>query len=176
MLQLSIIIVNYNSKEYICDCLASACQFSSVKDFEWIIVDNKSADNSKEEILNLFPFVKWIDMGYNSGFARANNAGILQSQGTTVLLLNPDTIILNDSINKCLNRFLNGKEIACSVQLINPDGSSQITGNYFMTGIPTKAGMELHSQRFRQKAGSMQTDLCTFYHPKEKKNRVVAIL
>lgn len=134
MLQLSIIIVNYNSKKYICDCLVSACRFSSAKYFEWIIVDNNSSDDGKEEILDRFPFVQWIDMGYNAGFARANNAGILQSKGNKVLLLNPDTIILDDSINNCLDRFENGKEIACSVQLINPDGSPQISGNYFMAG------------------------------------------
>jgi GT2 family glycosyltransferase len=73
-------------------------------------------------------------MGYNAGFARANNAGISSCAGDTVLLLNPDTIILNDSINECLNRFLKAEEIACSVQLLNPDNSPQITGNYFMKG------------------------------------------
>jgi len=73
-------------------------------------------------------------MGYNAGFARANNAGILKAAGDIVLLLNPDTIILNDSINECLDRFLKAQEIACSVQLLNPDNSPQITGNYFMKG------------------------------------------
>jgi GT2 family glycosyltransferase len=133
-LQLSIIIVNYNSKKYTCDCIESAFQFSSAQNFEWIIVDNNSSDNSKEEIIALFPFVKWIDMGYNAGFARANNEGIRQSKGDMVLLLNPDTIVLNDAINKCYNRFINSEQAACAVQLVNPDGSPQITGNYFMQG------------------------------------------
>ena len=133
-MKLSVIIVNYKSAKYICDCLNSAFQFSSARNFEWIIVDNNSLDNSKKEILDQFPFVTWIEMGYNAGFARANNAGILKSVGDTVLLLNPDTVILSDSINLCLSRLWSGKEIACSVQLLNPDGSPQITGNYFMKG------------------------------------------
>jgi len=87
-----------------------------------------------KEIVNRFPFVTWIEMGYNAGFARANNAGILKSAGDTVLLLNPDTVILSDSINLCLSRLWSRKEIACSVQLLNPDRSPQITGNYFMKG------------------------------------------
>ncbi len=73
-------------------------------------------------------------MGYNAGFARANNAGIKQATGDVVLLLNPDTIIIDDCIYKCLQRFNNDDAVASSVQLVNADGSPQITGNYFMKG------------------------------------------
>jgi GT2 family glycosyltransferase len=73
-------------------------------------------------------------MDYNSGFARANNAGILQSKSDIVLLLNPDIIIVDDCIRKCLEKFIIDSAIACSVQLVNPNGSPQITGNYFMKG------------------------------------------
>jgi GT2 family glycosyltransferase len=73
-------------------------------------------------------------MNYNSGFARANNAGIVNSSGDIVLLLNPDTIVIDDCINKCFQRFFDDDTIACSVQLKNQDGSPQITGNYFMKG------------------------------------------
>ncbi|HEX5149822.1 MAG TPA: glycosyltransferase family 2 protein [Parafilimonas sp.] len=133
-MQLSIIIVNYNAKRLITDCINSALQFASGEEFEWIIVDNNSVDDSKTFLTTAFPFIKWIDMGYNSGFARANNAGILQSKSEIVLLLNPDIIIVDDCIRKCLENFINDSAIACSVQLINPDGSPQITGNYFMRG------------------------------------------
>ena len=109
-------------------------QFISAKKFEWIIVDNNSSDDSKKILTTVFPFIRWIDMGYNSGFARANNAGILQSKSDVVLLLNPDIIIVDDCIRKCLEKFTSDNAIACSVQLINPDGSPQITGNYFMKG------------------------------------------
>ena len=133
-MQLSIIIVNYNAKKFIADCIDSAMQFPSAENFEWVIVDNDSSDGSKYFLLKKFPFIKWIGMGYNSGFARANNAGIKQSVNDIVLLLNPDTIIINDCINKCLQRFIDDDAITCSSQQINKDGSPQITGNYFMKG------------------------------------------
>jgi GT2 family glycosyltransferase len=133
-LSLSIIIVNFRSASLICDCIESALQFSSAKNFQWIIVDNFSADNSKGVITAKYPFVKWIQMNYNAGFARANNAGIKQSNGTVVLLLNPDTIILDDALDKCCNRLMVSSYIAGAVQLLNADKTAQITGNFFMKG------------------------------------------
>lgn len=131
---LSIIIVNYRSAQLISDCLDSALAFSSAKNFEWLIVDNDSKDNSEQLLKSRFPFIKWIQMGYNAGFARANNEGIKQSAGDTVLLLNPDTIIVEDAIAKCFQRFAQSDFVACSVQLLNADRTSQITGNFFMKG------------------------------------------
>lgn len=133
-MQLSIIIVNYRSATDICNCLQSAMQFSSYQSFEWIVVDNDSKDNSKEVILSSFPFVRWIEMGYNAGFARGNNEGVRQAGGEVVLLLNPDTIILDDALDKCFQRFIATNYVACAVQLLNPDKSPQITGNFFMKG------------------------------------------
>jgi glycosyltransferase involved in cell wall biosynthesis len=109
-------------------------QFSSALNFEWIIVDNQSNDTSKEQIISKFPFVRWIEMNYNAGFARANNEGIRQSKGEVVVLLNPDTIILDDAINKCYQKFIQSPYVACSVQLLNADKTPQITGNFFMKG------------------------------------------
>ena len=129
-MQLSVIIVNYRSASLIGECIASATQFESARNFEWIIVDNDSADDSKETILSRFPFVKWIAMDYNAGFARANNEGIRQSNGSVVLLLNPDTIILNDAIDKCFKRFMQSGYVAGSVQLLNADRTPQITGSF----------------------------------------------
>jgi GT2 family glycosyltransferase len=133
-MKLSIIIVNYRSAAYILNCIQSAWQFDSVNHFEWIVVDNASGDNSKEEICNAFPFVKWIDMGYNAGFARANNEGMRQSSGDVYLLLNPDTLILNNAIEKSFQKFIASNNIACGVQLLYEDHSIQISGSYFMKG------------------------------------------
>jgi len=133
-LSVSIIIVNFRSPKFICDCIVSAFQFLSAKNFEWIIVDNDSKDNSKEIITSQFPFVKWIDMDYNAGFARANNEGIRQSTYEVALLLNPDTIILNDAIEQCYKKFIETNHVACGVQMLNPDGSAQISGSYFAKG------------------------------------------
>jgi len=56
-------------------------------------------------------------MGYNSGFARANNEGMKRASTEIILLLNPDTIIITDCINKCLERFIVDRAIGCSVRL-----------------------------------------------------------
>ena len=133
-MKLSIIIVNYKSSHFIKDCLQSAVAFESYKNFEWIIVDNDSKDQSKELLLNEFPFLLWHDMGYNAGFARANNAGIKLAKGESILLLNPDTIILKDAINVCLQDFTNSNNVACGVQMLNKDLTTQISGSHFMKG------------------------------------------
>ncbi len=134
MTQLSVIIVNYKSAGFIIDCLQSASQFPSFTSFEWIIVDNQSNDNSRELITNQFPNVIWHDMGYNAGFARANNAGIRLAKGANVLLLNPDTLILDDAIAVCLQKFTTSKDVACGVQMLNKDRTTQISGSHFMKG------------------------------------------
>lgn len=133
-MKLSVIIVNYRSAAYIMNCIGSAMQFDSGKNFEWIVVDNASGDNSKEQICTAFPFVQWIDMGYNAGFARANNEGMRKAIGDTYLLLNPDTIIIDDSIGKAFKKFQAGNSIACGIQLLYEDRSIQISGSYFMKG------------------------------------------
>ena len=133
-MRLSVIIVNYRSSTDIINCLQSASRFTSFKEVEWIIVDNNSGDNSKDIITTSFPIVRWIQMNYNAGFARANNEGIRLSAGEVVLLLNPDTIILEDAVYKCFKRFIETSCVACAVQLLNPDQSPQITGNFFMKG------------------------------------------
>jgi GT2 family glycosyltransferase len=131
---LSIIIVNYKSAKLIIDCLNTI--YSATKNifFEIIIVDNDSKDNSKESILSLYPEVQWIEMNYNSGFARANNEGIRKSKADVVLLLNADTLINDSAIEKCYRLFINSQFVACGVQLLNADLTPQISGNYFVKG------------------------------------------
>ncbi len=134
VIQLSIIIVNYKSAQLVCDCLRSIYAQRSSIDFEVIVVDNDSKDDSKKKITTLFPQVIWVQMNYNSGFARGNNEGIRKSSGNVVLLLNPDTIIENNAIERCYNNFYSSQYVACGVQLLNPDNSPQISGNYAMMG------------------------------------------
>ncbi len=73
-------------------------------------------------------------MDYNAGFARANNAGINASEAPVILLLNPDTLDTNASVQKCYSNFIKDPYIACGVQLLNVDGTPQISGNYAMKG------------------------------------------
>ena len=133
-MQLSIIIVNYKSAQLVIDCLHSIFKQHSNFSFEIIIVDNDSKDNSNEKITATFPGVKYLEMNYNAGFARANNAAIKNSGGEVVLLLNADTIIENNAIEECYNSFVKSAYMACGVQLLNPDRTPQISGNYVMKG------------------------------------------
>jgi GT2 family glycosyltransferase len=131
---LSIIIVNYKSAQLIIDCLNLIYTEVKERGFEIIIVDNASGDDSEHRLLSAFPRVVWIQMGYNSGFARANNEGIRHSHGDAVLLLNGDTLPDPNAIIECYRRLVCSAYIGAGVQLLNSDGSPQISGNYFMKG------------------------------------------
>ena len=84
--------------------------------------------------MQAFPQVRWVDMGYNAGFARANNAGIKIATGDTILLLNPDTVALDDSIAQCYYRLASSDLIAAGVQLLDREYGPQISGSFFMKG------------------------------------------
>lgn len=131
---LSIILVNYKAPQLLFDCLRTIYAHPSSAAMEIIVVDNFSEDETEELLRKNYPAVKWIQMGYNSGFARANNAGIRASTCDTVLLLNSDTLNENDAIAECYQRFIASQYIAAGVQLLNTDRTPQITGNYFMKG------------------------------------------
>jgi GT2 family glycosyltransferase len=129
--KLSIIIVNYKTAKLIVQLLHS---IQRLNEYEVIVVDNDSKDDSKSVICSAFPNISWIAMSYNAGFARANNEGIRKSSADVVLLLNPDTLEHENAIGKCLEQFQSDNYVACGVQLLNPDGSPQISGNYAMKG------------------------------------------
>ena len=131
---LSIIIVNYRSAQLILDCLHTLYASSADQPFEVLVVDNASGDDSRQLIQSAFPFVKWIEMGYNSGFARANNEGIRESKGDAVLLLNGDTLPSAEAVGACYQRLLASGYVAAGVQLLNADGTPQISGMYVMKG------------------------------------------
>lgn len=134
MIELSIIIVNYKSAGLIIECLKTIYAETNDLLFEIIVVDNDSKDGSKELIMHMFPEIIWIEMNYNSGFARANNEGIRHSKGEVLLLLNADTLIIGNAIEKCVRLFTKSTFVACGVQLLNTDLSPQISGNYFIKG------------------------------------------
>ena len=93
-MKLSVVIVNYNVKYYLEQCLRSACKAAcNVPGTEIIVVDNDSSDGSVGYLEERFPNVVFVASSKNLGFARANNLAIKQSKGEYVLLLNPDTIV-----------------------------------------------------------------------------------
>ena len=131
---LSIIIVNFRSALLIKNCIHSIYQFNRNLQCEIIVIDNASSDDSESMILGAFPEVRWHQMGYNSGFARANNAGMKMAKGDCFLLLNPDTIAIDDSISRCYHQLRDSDYSAAGVQQLNPDHSPQISGNFFVKG------------------------------------------
>jgi GT2 family glycosyltransferase len=114
--------------------LASVYEHTKGLSFEVIIADNSYDPKEKEEILSQHPSVRWIEMGYNSGFARANNAGMRSAKGDTFLLLNPDTVIIDNSIAVCYKRLKSTSYVAAGVQQLNADKTNQISGNFFVKG------------------------------------------
>lgn len=134
-MQLSVIIVNYRSANLVIQCIESFVNDGYNPLFhEIIVVDNDDNDTSKALIISKCPYVKYISMGYNAGFARANNEGIRNSNAEVVLLLNSDTIAENGAIFRSLHDLVVSDDVACGVQLLNQDRTPQIAGNYAMKG------------------------------------------
>lgn len=127
MIDLSVIIVSYNAKDYLLNCLKSIDL-----NCEIIIVDNASSDKSADEIKKTFPQVKIIENKENLGFAAANNQGIKESKGRYILLLNPDTKILDNALSKMIAWMNKNPKVTVSTcRLLNKDRSIQPTGGYF---------------------------------------------
>jgi len=98
--EVSIIIVSWNTRDILRDCLHSVYDRTRHIAFEVILIDNASGDGSAEMVRIKFPQVILIENQQNRGFAAANNQGMKIAQGRYVLLLNPDTIILKEAIQK----------------------------------------------------------------------------
>lgn len=101
MKKLSVIIVNYNVCHFLEQALLSVRKAAQFVDTEIIVVDNNSADKSVEMVKEKFPEVILVDHKINAGFSKANNIGIRMSKGEYVLLLNPDTVVEEQTFKKC---------------------------------------------------------------------------
>ncbi|GAB2841840.1 glycosyltransferase family 2 protein [Ferruginibacter profundus] len=104
-MQLSVIIVNYNVKYFLEQCLCSVLKACKNIDAEVLVVDNNSTDGSKEFLLPRFSSVHFSWNSVNVGFAKANNQALAQAKGAYVLFLNPDTIVPEDCFENCLRFF-----------------------------------------------------------------------
>lgn len=99
---LSIIIVTYNSANEIIDCLNSIYRYLKTIQFEIIVVDNKSTDDTIKEIKNIFDTIHCVENTINYGFPGANNQGLSISKGRYILLLNPDTLFVDSKIEEVI--------------------------------------------------------------------------
>src|SRR5262245_25878526 len=99
-MKLSVVVICWNDCKVIIPCLKSIFAETTTISFEVIVSDNGSADDSVARIRELFPQVRIVENKANLGFAKGNNAGIRVAQGDYVLILNPDTIILDRALEK----------------------------------------------------------------------------
>ncbi len=131
-MDLSIIIVNWNTRDLLRGCLASLPAATEGLQTEVLVVDNASADDSAAMVLADFPEVRLMESGGNLGFSRGNNLALPHATGQAVLLLNPDTVCPPSSLTR-LYRFLNSKENVGVVgpRLVDGDTRPTISGGYF---------------------------------------------
>ncbi|WP_216633971.1 glycosyltransferase family 2 protein [Paenibacillus alvei] len=124
MIDLSIIIVNYNTKQLTLNCLKSVYESITNYSYEVILIDNASRDDSVTIIREQYPQVKLIPNTENLGFAKANNQGMRISEGRYVLLLNSDTVIGPDTL-EIMIRFMDDNPTvgASGCKVLLPDGS-----------------------------------------------------
>jgi len=126
--ELSIIVVNWNTKQLLKNCLSSIQKIrKEVEGLEIIVVDNGSKDGSVEFVKGLGSQVRLIKNTKNLGFAKANNQGIKIAKGKYIFLLNSDTVVKRGALKKLVKYLEEHKDIAAvSPMLLNPDGSTQI--------------------------------------------------
>lgn len=123
-MQLSVIILNYNVRYFLEQCVLSVQEAISTLDAEIIVVDNNSSDESCLMMKNKFPDVKLIENNSNFGFPKGNNIGVEQASGKYICILNPDTIVAENTFVKVLafaERQINLGIIGC--RLIDGTGS-----------------------------------------------------
>jgi O-antigen biosynthesis protein len=125
--EISIIIVNYNVRDFLINALNSLKK--SLRDItnEIIVVDNNSLDDSVKSVEQLFPEVIIIKSKQNLGFAKANNLALKRCTGKFILLLNPDTIVGEDTIEKMLQFFNQNPDAGIAgCKILNSDGTLQL--------------------------------------------------
>lgn len=134
----SIVIVNWNTRDLLRACLTSTALISAELEPEVIVVDNASTDSSAEMVRAEFPQVRLIEPGANLGYAAGNNAGIAQASGEWILTLNPDTEFIDDTLSKAVELMTANADLgALGAKQIAIDGSIQQS----VRGFPSIAGI-----------------------------------
>lgn len=127
MIDISIIIVNYNVKEFVKNLLYSLQKALQNYTSEIIIIDNASSDGSASDIEEKFDYVKVIANKENIGFGKANNQGLEIANGKYIALLNPDTIVREDTFSKLIEFMQTNKNAGMTTcKVLNPDGTLQL--------------------------------------------------
>jgi GT2 family glycosyltransferase len=125
---LSVILVNYNDKPHLKECLESLNKTNQDLDIEIIVVDNNSEDGSREYIESEFPHVRLISNDKNLGYPRANNQGIKASSGSYLLLLNTDTVVNPGSLSLLREEMDKNRQVgAIGPALFHGDNKFQVS-------------------------------------------------
>lgn len=135
-LDLIISIVNYNTKDFLHQCLSSIYSTSIPLDFQVHVVDNNSADGSQEMVETFFPQASLICNKQNFGFARSNNQVIKSTDSQYILLLNPDITVMPKSIENITDFMNKHSDVgALGCKLLNPDKSVQFSCRKFPNAL-----------------------------------------
>ena len=127
-LDVSIVIVNWNTRDILSGCLRSIYEQTNGLDFEVIVIDNASTDGSAEMVKKEFPQFVLLENSQNRGFAAANNQGMAIAKGRYVLLLNSDTVVLGNAVKKTFDFSDSHPECgAVGCRVLNADRSLQKT-------------------------------------------------
>ena len=133
-LDLSIIIVSFNTKQLLKNCLTSIYAHTRLKSHEIIVVDNASKDGSSQMVEKIFPQVRLLRNKKNVGFGQANNQATKVARGKNLLFLNSDTSLTEDSISIIVNYLKNHPDVTIAGCLLkNIDGSTQQSAGFFPT-------------------------------------------
>jgi GT2 family glycosyltransferase len=125
-MDLSIIIINYNTFDMTCQCIRSIQQQVQGITYEIVLVDNGSAEEGIPDFLDIFPDIVLIKNENNEGFSKGVNIGIVRSSGGIVLLINSDTVFQNDAASICLKYLEENKQVAVvGAALFCQDGQVQ---------------------------------------------------
>lgn len=143
-IELSIIIVNWNSQVYLKQCIASIVDAKCKSQYEIVVIDGGSFDGCGEMLQQFYPHVRFIQSDRNLGFAKANNVAFKASRGDLVLFLNPDTEVVGpaiDILRDQLEQLPKAGVIGC--KLLNADGSVQTS---CIQSFPTILNQLLNSE------------------------------
>jgi GT2 family glycosyltransferase len=148
-MDLSIIIVNWNSKMYLRKCLSSILENTQGIEYEIVVIDGGSYDGCGEMLTQIYPHVKFIQSDENRGFAKANNEAFKASEGRNILFLNPDTEIKAEAVRRLsdhLDSIPNAGVVGA--KLLNSDGTIQTT---CVRVFPTIVNQIMESEALRRR-------------------------
>ena len=173
-IELSIVIVNWKSREFLKNCLKSIHANCDSLEYEIVVIDNASYDGCKEMLESRFPDVVFIQSNENLGFARANNLAYNKSRGRNVLFLNPDTEIQGHALQTLLEALKTIPDAGMvGAKLLNSDNTLQTT---CVTALPSIANQALASNYLRNHFPSWSIwGMRALYSGDQKVSRVEAI-